>query len=318
MGRIFISYAREDREAASQLYLDLKRSGLDPWLDSVDLLPGQDWENAIAEAIESSSHFIALLSSRSVGKRGYVQRELRKALEVLEEFPEDQIFVVPVRLDDCLPTHRRLRRLHWIDLYPAYEEALKKILEALGVSGHDVALSRADYERATSLLVEEFVMLGRDSDHPYSRRRYAELSEALEAMAVDADAQFVIGKKIGLQALAYAEANDGKPYVAIEMLHRSGKEEAIPVLARFLNYTIGPSVDHIECCERPVVEKAMEALAEMTAENSEWRFKVAVEGRKSTWFNYLLKKWVMGLLRGVENDSPYFKEASEQLHELAG
>ena len=129
MSKLFISYAREDREAVARLYRDLQARGLEPWLDSVDLLPGVDWKSAIAEAIESSSHFIALLSSTSVGKRGYVQKELRKALDVLEEFPADQIFVIPVRIDDCTPTHRRLKDLNWVDLFPSYDEGLERIMK---------------------------------------------------------------------------------------------------------------------------------------------------------------------------------------------
>ena len=33
---VFISYSREDHDAASRLYEDLKRAGLRPWLDKED------------------------------------------------------------------------------------------------------------------------------------------------------------------------------------------------------------------------------------------------------------------------------------------
>jgi len=77
LDRIFISYAREDSEAAFRLYEDLKRAGLRPWLDKEDLLPGQTWDLEIRRAVKKSKYFIALFSSTSVQKRGYVHKEYR-------------------------------------------------------------------------------------------------------------------------------------------------------------------------------------------------------------------------------------------------
>ena len=53
----FIGYAHEDLEAATRLYHDLKRAGIEPWLDKERLTGGQRWEAAIREAIGSSSFF---------------------------------------------------------------------------------------------------------------------------------------------------------------------------------------------------------------------------------------------------------------------
>jgi hypothetical protein len=72
--RVFISYARQDTEAANRLYNDLKLSGLEPWLDTESLLGGENWRISIKEAIRNSRYFVALLSSNSVEKIGYVQR----------------------------------------------------------------------------------------------------------------------------------------------------------------------------------------------------------------------------------------------------
>ncbi|MGC1931965.1 MAG: toll/interleukin-1 receptor domain-containing protein, partial [Candidatus Nitrosopolaris sp.] len=98
---VFLSYAREDSDAAKRLYEDLKNDGLSPWLDKESLLPGQNWEIEIRKAIKNSRYFIALLSSNSVDKRGFVQKEFKFALEVLDEVPESQIFVIPARLNEC-------------------------------------------------------------------------------------------------------------------------------------------------------------------------------------------------------------------------
>ncbi len=131
--QVFISYAREDKPTARRIYADLKRIGANPWLDKESILPGQDWERAIRTAIRESSYFIALISENSVGKRGYVQKELRIALDFLDEFPPDDIFVIPVRMDDSKPRHERLKRLHWVDLFPSYEDALERVCKSLGL-----------------------------------------------------------------------------------------------------------------------------------------------------------------------------------------
>ena len=64
--RIFLSYAREDRGMVKQLYHDLKRYGLDVWLDTESLLPGDRWKDSIQDAIENSNYFIALFWRRSI------------------------------------------------------------------------------------------------------------------------------------------------------------------------------------------------------------------------------------------------------------
>ena len=133
MSRVFISYAREDLGAAEQLYRDLKAASLNPWLDVHDLLPGMRWKNSIRQIIEDSRHLVALMSTNSVNKKGYVQRELSHAVEVLQEHPQDQIFIIPARLEDCKP-HPALADLHWVDLFPSYESGLRKILAAIDES----------------------------------------------------------------------------------------------------------------------------------------------------------------------------------------
>ena len=129
--RPFISYAREDLTTATKLYEDLRTLGAEPWMDKRDLLGGQNWRMAIRKAVRESSHFIAILSSNSVSKRGFVQKELREAISILEEFPPDEIFVIPLRLENVEPTHEALKDLHWIDLFPSYDAGLHELAKSL-------------------------------------------------------------------------------------------------------------------------------------------------------------------------------------------
>jgi hypothetical protein len=125
--KVFISYAREDSAAATRLFHDLAVMGVDPWLDQERLLPGQRWEREIRAALQASDFVVLLLSKQQVLKRGYVQSEIRLALRVLDEVPDNRVFLLPVRLDDCQPANDRLSELHWLDLFPSWEEGLRKL-----------------------------------------------------------------------------------------------------------------------------------------------------------------------------------------------
>lgn len=113
---IFLSYAKEDAEQVRRLHSKLVKSGLRVWLDEHDLLPGQDWEAIIHDAIQRSGAFVVLLSASAITKTGFVQKEIRVALDMAEHMPEGRAFVVPVRLEKCsVPS--RLSRWQWLDLY---------------------------------------------------------------------------------------------------------------------------------------------------------------------------------------------------------
>ena len=127
---IYISYSTVDIETARRLYGELKKAGATPWMDEHDLLPGQNRKLAIRKAIKESDYVITLLSSRSVSQRGFVHKEQKMALDLLDEMPESDIFIIPVRVDDCdMPFS--LDELQPTDLFPDFEPGFEKILKGL-------------------------------------------------------------------------------------------------------------------------------------------------------------------------------------------
>ena len=128
---VFISYAREDIDAAERLYADLRAVGLSPWIDSHKLLGGQDWKNATIKAIRDSDFFIALFSNFAVTKKGYVQREIREAIDVLKSIPAGDIFFIPVRLEPCAICHDMISDLHRIDVFPDWPTGVAEIQKAI-------------------------------------------------------------------------------------------------------------------------------------------------------------------------------------------
>ncbi|MBI3815052.1 MAG: toll/interleukin-1 receptor domain-containing protein [Nitrospinae bacterium] len=154
--KLFISYVREDMESAQRLCNDLVRAGIEVWFDKDSLLPGVEWWPEIVRGIKESTHVIALLSTRAVSKKGVMQKEVRRALEVLEEFPEGSIFLIPARLDNCRPTYTRLHEIHWVDLFPSWESGVTQILRAVGYDERDSPpnLKEASYQELKQELDE--------------------------------------------------------------------------------------------------------------------------------------------------------------------
>jgi len=99
--KVFLCHAKEDVDNVKKLYEKLKKNGFSPWLDEIDILPGQNWNYEIQKAINSSDFIIICLSEISVDKIGYVNKEIKWALERQDEMPHSSIFLIPVKFDEC-------------------------------------------------------------------------------------------------------------------------------------------------------------------------------------------------------------------------
>lgn len=127
--QIFISYANPDQQRVIPFFDALERNGFNVWLDCKKLKPGQNWDFEIKRAFDKSTLVIAFISEASVGRRGYVQRELKIALDKLSEKLVDDIYLVPVLLDEDLPIPDEIKSIHCISAHAP--DCLQKIQEAL-------------------------------------------------------------------------------------------------------------------------------------------------------------------------------------------
>lgn len=127
---IFINYARTDSAFVDSLYDLLKKQGFQPWMDRRDILAGEDWKLAINSAIENASVFLAVISENSVEKEGYLQVEIKNALnKKLGQIP-GKIFIVPVRIQSCdYPWFVKSENLEVLDWENGKNK--KKLLEAI-------------------------------------------------------------------------------------------------------------------------------------------------------------------------------------------
>ena len=124
----FLSHAREDANFVRDLSSRLLQDGVLAWFDEKDLLPGDDWKQKIDDAIERSDFVLVFLSSVSVAKTGYFQRELKYALDQHQLRPEGSRYIIPIIIDDC-EAPRSLREIHWLRADAAeWYELLKRVL----------------------------------------------------------------------------------------------------------------------------------------------------------------------------------------------
>jgi outer membrane protein assembly factor BamD (BamD/ComL family) len=126
--KVFLCHASGDKPAVRALYQRLAAEGVDAWLDQEKLLPGQDWQVEIPRAVHDADVVVICLSKNSVTKEGYVQKEIKFALDLADEKPEGTIFLIPARLEDCA-VPERLARWQWVDLFE--ENGYSRLLRSL-------------------------------------------------------------------------------------------------------------------------------------------------------------------------------------------
>jgi hypothetical protein len=109
---VFLCHAREDAESVRKINSYLRQHSILTWLDKQDLLPGDNWQRKIEEAIESSDFVLVFLSQKSIQKRGTYQREIKYAFDQMKERPSNEGYIIPILLEDCEPP-REFKDIHW-------------------------------------------------------------------------------------------------------------------------------------------------------------------------------------------------------------
>lgn len=123
--KIFISYSRSDHEIAVRIANALKKAQFEVWLDIDRIQPGQNWVRVIDQALTDAGYLIALLSKASLESL-WVQQEWTTVLTRQLSGTNGGV-VIPLRLEPIsLPTI--LRAMQAIDLFPDFDEGLKKLV----------------------------------------------------------------------------------------------------------------------------------------------------------------------------------------------
>ena len=115
---VFLSYSSADKPAVEALAQRLLAAGIRPWLDSWNLVPGDPWEEAIEQALDTCGTCAVFLGPSGIGP--WHNEEMRVALDRRARDRTRTFRVIPVLLPGADPADpatlpRFLGRMTWVD-----------------------------------------------------------------------------------------------------------------------------------------------------------------------------------------------------------
>ncbi len=123
---IFICFSSKDEAVAREVVESLEADGLKCWISLRDVLPGQNYQEAIVQALEAASGIVFLFSEHS-----------NKSLEIKKELSiggSINVPVFPLRLLPIAPSgalRYELAVRQWIDIFPHRRDALAKLAQTI-------------------------------------------------------------------------------------------------------------------------------------------------------------------------------------------
>jgi tetratricopeptide (TPR) repeat protein len=109
---VFISYSSKDKPTADAACAVIEGRGMRCWIAPRDILPGQDWGEAIVDAISASRVFLLVFSSHANDSQ-QIKREVERAVH-------HALPIIPLRIEDVLPQDALeyfLSTPHWLDAF---------------------------------------------------------------------------------------------------------------------------------------------------------------------------------------------------------
>lgn len=139
MPYVFISYVRENSEPVENLIRSrLEDAGIEVWIDTHNIQPGEDWEQAVRKGLEGAARCLVCFShERNVKARSPVNDELRLAVDESRKRQLDRRWIIPILLSPCdipeieIAAGKRLDRLERIDLGRNEEAGMDRLLAEL-------------------------------------------------------------------------------------------------------------------------------------------------------------------------------------------
>lgn len=131
--QVFISYSHIDSQIAHGLCYKLEDEGIKCWIAPRDIKAGDVWAKAISKSIPKCKVMLLVLSSNS-NSSDQVLREVELAVQ-------KKLVIIPVRIDDIVPTEGMsyyLATTHWINikgkqLDSKFSIVSKQIRDILGI-----------------------------------------------------------------------------------------------------------------------------------------------------------------------------------------
>jgi hypothetical protein len=145
---VFLSYAREDLDAARRIADALRAFGVEVWFDQSELRGGDAWDQNIRRQIKECALFIPVISAHTQARgEGYFRLEWKLAAERTHLMAEGRPFVVPLVVDDAREADAlvppEFLRVQWTRLPQGvpttqFVEQVQRLLVAPGAPASDV------------------------------------------------------------------------------------------------------------------------------------------------------------------------------------
>ena len=139
-GAVFVSYARENADAARRIVDALRGCGVEVWFDQSELRGGDAWDQKIRRQIKDCTLFLPVISAHTqVRGEGYFRLEWKLAAERTHLMAEGVPFLAPVVMDDTPDSAAAVPveflRVQWTRLpggalTPQFAEQIKRLLAA--------------------------------------------------------------------------------------------------------------------------------------------------------------------------------------------
>jgi hypothetical protein len=132
---VFISHSSQDRAIGEAACAALERAGHKCWIAPRDIMPGEDYGEAIVDGIRASRIFLLIVSAHSVASP-QVRRETERAANAGAP-------IIPFRIEDVLPSKSLeffISSAHWLDaisrpMEPHYDYLVKVVGRLLAEAG---------------------------------------------------------------------------------------------------------------------------------------------------------------------------------------
>jgi TolB-like protein/predicted Zn-dependent protease len=100
---VFLSYAREDADAARRIADALRAFGVEVWFDQNELRGGDVWDQMIRSQIRTCALCIPVVSATTQARgEGYFRREWKIAVERMQDMASGVPYLLPVVIDETL------------------------------------------------------------------------------------------------------------------------------------------------------------------------------------------------------------------------
>lgn len=144
MATVFISYSRSDAVFVRRLADHLKARSIDHWLDVDRIQAGEDWSDAVWEALQKCDAMLLIMSPASMSSK-----EVSNEWKYYHNTGKP---IIPVLVDAHTNIHYQLVSLHYIDFERAPFEDAVQLLE------HEIARLVPGFEHFSGEAGQEFTM----------------------------------------------------------------------------------------------------------------------------------------------------------------